>query len=136
MLSGWVRIMKFIVDTHVFLWIAADPEKLSKKAELCIKDTGNSLYLSIASLWEMQVKIQLGKLDLDMPLDELWYQQQIKADLSLLPIKEEHIWELGLLPHVHKDPFDRLLIAQSKHEKMGLITADKYISRYYTTVIW
>ena len=116
--------------------MAAEPERLSKKAEACIRDIDNFLYLSMVSLWEMQIKTQLGKLALDVPLAELWHKQQVKADLSLLPVKEAHIWELGALPHLHKDPFDRLLVAQAKYEKIALISADDCMPRYETTIVW
>jgi len=87
--------MNFLIDTHVFLWMAAEPEKLSVKAEKCIMNAENALYLSIVSLWEMQIKTQLGKLALDVPLDELWYKQQTQSNILLLLTKEEHVWELA-----------------------------------------
>jgi len=98
--------MKCLLDTHIFLWMAAEPEKLSAHAQDYISNADNTLYLSIVSLWEMQIKRQLGKLEIDVPLDELWHQQQIQSELLLLLTKEEHIWELGTLPPLHKDPFD------------------------------
>ena len=128
--------MKCLLDTHIFLWMAAEPEKLSAHAQDYISNADITLYLSIVSLWEMQIKRQLGKLEIDVPLDELWHQQQIQSELLLLLTKEEHIWELGTLPPLHKDPFDRLLIAQSRHEKMMLISADGMMSEYDITVIW
>jgi len=134
--SGWVKAMKFLLDTHVFLWMAAEPEKLSAKAEECIMNADNTLYLSMVSLWEMQIKTQLGKLALDVPLDELWRRQQIEADIMLLPTREEHVWELGNLPQLHRDPFDRLLIAQAQYENLSLISADDIIARYETGVVW
>ena len=134
--SGWVKAMKFLLDTHVFLWMAAEPEKLSAKAEECIMNADNTLYLSIVSLWEMQIKTQLGKLALDVPLDELWHKQQIEADILLLLTREAHVWELGNLPQLHRDPFDRLLIAQSQYEKIALISADGIIAKYETRVVW
>jgi len=134
--SGWVKAMKFLLDTHVFLWMAAEPEKLSAKAEECIMNADNTLYLSIVSLWEMQIKTQLGKLALDVQLDELWHKQQIEADILLLLTREEHVWELGNLPQLHRDPFDRLLIAQSQYEKIALISADGILAKYETRVVW
>jgi len=128
--------MNFLLDTHVFLWMAAEPEKLSVKAEECIMNADNALYLSIVSLWEMQIKTQLGKLALDVPLDELWHKQQTQSDILLLLTKEEHVWELGNLPQLHNDPFDRLLIAQSRQEDMSLISADAIVSKYETKVVW
>ena len=73
--------MKFLLDTHVFLWMAAEPEKLSVMVEECIMNAENTLYLSIVSLWEMQIKTQLGKLILDVALNELWQKQQILSDI-------------------------------------------------------
>jgi len=134
--SGWVKAMKFLLDTHVFLWMAAEPEKISEKARVCIMNADNTLYLSMVSLWEMQIKTQLGKLALDVPLDELWRRQQIEADIMLLPTREEHVWELGNLPQLHRDPFDRLLIAQAQYENLSLISADDIIARYETGVVW
>jgi len=128
--------MNFLIDTHVFLWMAAEPEKLSVKAEEYIMNADNALYLSIVSLWEMQIKTQLGKLALDVPLDELWHKQQTQSDILLLLTKEEHVWELGNLPQLHSDPFDRLLNAQSRYEGMALISADGIVSKYETKVVW
>ncbi len=128
--------MKYLLDTHVFLWMAAEPEKLSVNAEECIMNAENTLYLSIVSLWEMQIKTQLGKLSLDVPLNELWHKQQMQSDILLLLTKEEHVWELVNLPQLHRDPFDRLLIAQSRHEKMPLISADDIVAKYETRVVW
>lgn len=96
--------MNFLLDTHVFLWLAACPEKLSSKVEKIILNSGNSLFFSIVSLWEMQIKIQLGKLYLHMPLAELWHGQQAKSLLTLLSAKEEHVWTLAELPQLHKIP--------------------------------
>jgi PIN domain nuclease of toxin-antitoxin system len=129
-------MMNFLLDTHVFLWLAACPEKLSSKVEQLVLNTENILFFSIVSLWEMQIKIQLGKLTLDMPLVELWHGQQAKSLLMLLPAKEEHVWTLANLPQIHKDPFDRLLIAQSLHENMPFITADETIGKYDARMVW
>ncbi len=128
--------MNFLLDTHVFLWLAACPEKLSSKVEKIVLNSENSLFLSIVSLLEMQIKIQLGKLYLDMPLVELWHGQQAKSLLTLLPAKEEHVWTLAKIPQIHKDPFDRLLIAQSLNENMPFITADRTIGKYDVKVVW
>lgn len=128
--------MNFLLDTHVFLWLAAYPEKLSGRAEQIVLDADNSLFLSIVSLWEMQIKIQLGKLELDIPLVDFWHGQQEKSQLLFLPAKEEHVWTLANLTQIHKDPFDRLLIAQSLYENMPIITADDTINKYNAETIW
>ena len=98
MSSGWEKAMNFLLDTHVFLWMAAAPEKLSVKAEECIMNADNTLYLSIVSLWEMQIKTQLGKLSLDVPLDELWHKQQMHSDNTVASYKRRACvgtWELA-----------------------------------------
>ena len=128
--------MNFLLDTHVLLWLSAYPEKLSGRAEQIVLDVDNSLFLSIVSLWEMQIKMQLGKLELDIPLVDFWHAQQEKLQLIFLPAKEGHVWTLANLALIHKDPFDRLLIAQSLYENMPIITADGTISKYNAEVIW
>ncbi len=124
--------MKFLLDTHVFLWMAAEPEKLSVMAEECIMNAENTLYLSIVSLWEMQIKTQLGKLILDVALNELWQKQQILSDILLLLPKEGHVWELGNLPQLHRDPFDRLLIAQARYESDEDVLGRRVNGGFYT----
>jgi|688.fasta_scaffold556222_2 PIN domain nuclease of toxin-antitoxin system len=128
--------MKYLIDTHVFLWMASSPEQLSEVARKIILRPENDLYVSVCSLWEMQIKQQLGKLKTDMPLCELWHKQRNFSRLNLLAIEEVHIWELEKLPHHHKDPFDRLLIAQAKHENMPLISADGVMARYAIKTKW
>ena len=128
--------MKYLIDTHVFLWMASVPEHLSASARELIERTENELYVSICSLWEMQIKHQLGKLQIDVPLCELWEKQREFSCLRLLSIEEAHIWELERLPQHHKDPFDRLLIAQAKYEDMTLISADGIMTRYDMKTIW
>ena len=128
--------MNFLLDTHTFLWLAAYPEKLSDKATQIILNTNNSLFLSIVSLWEMQIKIQLGKLDMHIPLMDFWQDQQTKSQILFLPAKQEHVWTLANLPQIHRDPFDRLLIAQSLFENMPFISADATVNKYDVKVIW
>ena len=135
-ISGWVVIMKYLLDTHVFLWMVAEPSKLSANAERCILDPANSLYISIVTLWEMQIKYQLGKLNLDVSITELWKNQKDENELLLLNTSEDHIWELSRLCSYHRDPFDRLLIAQARCEDMALITADGLIAKYDVEVVW
>ncbi len=128
--------MKFLIDTHIFLWMGSAPDALSKSALEILLNTENDLYISICSIWEMQIKHQLGKLELDMPLQELWKRQRDDALINLMQIEESHIWKLETLPQHHKDPFDRLLIAQASFEDIPIITADKHIARYDIKTIW
>src|SRR4051794_22431266 len=108
--------MKLLLDTHIFIWWADQPEKLSPAALCALEDEANELLLSVASVWEMQIKIQLGKLKLSLPLKELVKNQQETNDLTVSPIALMHVLTLDALPFHHKDPFDRLVIAQSISE--------------------
>ena len=112
--------MKMLLDTHVFIWLDTQPEKLSNTAMEICQDIDNQLYLSMASVWEMQIKVQLGKLKLKIPLaDMLTVQQQENVSIALT-----HIYQLQALPFHHNDPFDRLMIVQSLLGNMTLISVD------------
>jgi len=122
--------MKLLLDTHIFIWWADQPEKLSPAALSALEDEANELLLSVASVWEMQIKIQLGKLKLSLPLKDLIKNQQETNDLTVSPVALTHVLALDALPFHHKDPFDRLLIAQSIEEDLTLVTADSQFSAY------
>ena len=128
--------MKLLLDTHVFIWLASEPDKLSDKAKEAILSQSNQLYVSLVSLWEMQIKSQLGKLSLDVPLSALWHDQKEMNQIELIPILAEHIWELESLSHLHRDPFDRLIIAQAIKESFIIVSADTAITQYPVTTIW
>lgn len=127
--------MKALLDTHAFIWWDSNPTKLSPAARACIQDPANTVALSVVSIWEMLIKSDLGKLALTRPLRETLAQQQSNGIL-ILPVFAEHVLALERLPRPHKDPFDRLLAAQSVVEEMVLITADTMFSRYPMTVLW
>lgn len=122
--------MKLLLDTHVFIWLDTAPEKISPAALVACLDAGNTLYLSVASVWEMLIKQRLGKLNLDIPLEEMLKVQQDVNQLQVLPIDLEHVLAVQDLPLHHNDPFDRLLIAQAKVENARLVTADSQFARY------
>ena len=122
--------MKLLLDTHIFIWWVDEPEKLSAAAISALEDEANELVLSVASVWEMQIKIQLGKLKLNLPLKELVNNQQETNDLTVLPVALAHVLTLDTLPFHHKDPFDRLLIAQGIEEAFTIVTADSQFSAY------
>jgi PIN domain nuclease of toxin-antitoxin system len=128
--------MKLLLDTHVFLWWATEPEKLSPRAALLCADERNTLHISVASIWEMQIKADLGKLTLSCPLDALIQEQQQHNGLVVLPVLAHHVYALKQLAPIHKDPFDRLLIAQSKTEDMVLLSADGLFKHYDVAVMW
>lgn len=127
--------MKLLLDTHIFLWLNGQPEKLSDRILKHCEDSNNILYLSYVSPWEIQIKHQLKKLALDEPVQAMIKTQQQENNLQLLPISLEHIEALGTLPHYHRDPFDRLLIAQACVEEMALVTADGCMAEYPVDLI-
>jgi PIN domain nuclease of toxin-antitoxin system len=128
--------MKLLLDTHTFIWWANEPEKLSKKVLAACQDNSNTLILSVVSAWEMQIKMQLGKLKVSRPIEELIKAQQQANSLQVLPIELAHVMSLSNLPAHHKDPFDRLLIAQANIEAATLISVDPVFSSYGVQVLW
>jgi PIN domain nuclease of toxin-antitoxin system len=127
--------VRFLLDTNAFIWWTNEPEKLSQTALAICEDESNTLLLSIASIWEMQIKVQLGKLQLKHSLQSVIERHERGNKLTLLPIESRHIWALGHLPPHHKDPFDRILIAQSQIEAIPVITADPQFARYQVATI-
>lgn len=128
--------MKFIFDTHAFIWWDSQSSKLSPQTLAFCKDRTNILLLSIASVWEMQIKLQLGKLRLNMPLAKVIGSQQEMNGIEVLPIMLPHVLELDKLPEYHKDPFDRLLIAQARVEDAVLISNDSIFTNYPVKLLW
>lgn len=122
--------MNLLLDTHIFLWSAIQPTKLSDSIRQVLEDPANLLFLSAASVWEMQIKTQIGKLQLSLPVEEFVPIQRGFNNILALPIFERHIWALETLPLHHKDPFDRLLMAQAVTEQYQLVTADPIFARY------
>ncbi|KPV54021.1 twitching motility protein PilT [Kouleothrix aurantiaca] len=128
--------MKLLLDTHTFIWWDSEPTRLSETALALCNDSANELLLSVTSLWEMQIKRQLGKLSLRLPLEDIVAHQQATNGVFLLSITEEHIYRLDGLPSPHKDPFDRLLVAQANSEGAVLVSTDPIFSSYPVEVIW
>lgn len=128
--------MRLLLDTHVFLWLNLEPEKCSERVLSQCRRPETGLWLSLASLWEIQIKHQLGKLPLSVPLRQLVEANQTGYGLQLLSIQPSHIYAVATLPNHHRDPFDRLLIAQSLTESLPLATADRNIPRYAIETIW
>ena len=128
--------MKLLLDTHAFIWWATEPEKLSPKAQGLFADSSNSLLLSVVGIWEMQIKSQLGKLRLNLPLRELIESQQQTNGLQILVVALEHVLALENLPAHHKDPFDRLLIAQAVVEGAFLVSMDSAFTAYTVELLW
>jgi PIN domain nuclease of toxin-antitoxin system len=128
--------MKLLLDTHAFIWWDSAPDEMSERASTLCRDPANELILSVASLWEMQVKAQLGKLTLRKPLRFLVEEQREANGLQLLSIQPEHTFALDSLPLLHKDPFDRIIVAQAKVEGLRLLSHDSIIHEYPVVVEW
>ena len=128
--------MKLLLDTHVFLWLRNAPEKIPPHIMTLYEDIQSDVFLSMASIWEIQIKNQLGKLALDIPLNELIDQQCLKNGLQILPIETTHIYALKNLPAHHNDPFDRLILTQAQTENLTLISADSVFKHYDVECIW
>lgn len=125
----------FLLDTSVLIWWLAEPFRLSTSAIRCIADPANQICCSVVNLWEIQIKVKLGKLDLDLPLTEIhrWVVEQ--EGWLMLPVQWPHIRRLDQLPLTHKDPFDRLLIAQAVEETLTLVTVDPLMRTYPVAVL-
>ncbi|BAZ19793.1 putative PilT protein [Kalymmatonema gypsitolerans NIES-4073] len=127
--------MKLLLDTHTFIWWDSDPSKLSKRALELLKDKNNLRLLSVVCLWEIQIKHQLGKLTLNKTLGEIVAIQKNNF-IEILPITVAHVLALDSLSISHKDPFDRLLIAQANIENAVLISCDSVFANYSVKVEW
>jgi PIN domain nuclease of toxin-antitoxin system len=128
--------MRLLLDTHTFIWWDSEPAKLSAQALALCQDRQNSLLLSVASVWEMQIKLQLGKLKLTLPLSELIENQQQTNHLEILPVLLAHVLAVQHLPAHHKDPFDRLLIAQANVEDVIIVSNDPIFPKYTNKMLW
>ena len=122
--------MKLLLDTQAWLWMLADPDRLGRRARRIIERSDNELYLSAVSAWEITIKWQAGKLKL--PADPAEYVPSRMAQIGViaLPIKHAHALQVARLPGHHRDPFDRLLVAQASLEEMVLLTADHQFDKY------
>ena len=127
--------MKVVIDTHVFLWAISNPDRLSARAQEIIRDERNEVLLSMASAWEITVKSSLGKLNVPRPAVEFVHRQLAGHRIGLLPLQFSHLSALEGLPWHHRDPFDRLLVAQCLDEGASLITVDVQLRRYGVEIL-
>jgi PIN domain nuclease of toxin-antitoxin system len=126
--------MTVLLDTNSFLWWVADAPRLSRRARKAIESS--DCLLSIASCWEMAIKASLGRLQMPSPLDR-FLQRQIEVNgFQLLPVSLEHAAAVRDLPFHHRDPFDRLLAAQARHEEIAIVTSDDVFGSYGVKRIW
>ena len=122
--------MKLLLDTHVFVWMHGDPDRLSPRARKLLIDANSELHLSVVVAWELGIKSARERLTLPEPLDEYVTSRAHRSRMSLLPIDLAHVLEAVALPPHHGDPFDRMLVAQARTEGLALLTADAWIARY------
>jgi PIN domain nuclease of toxin-antitoxin system len=128
--------VKALLDTHTFLWAITGNPQLSTRAREIFAAGRNELFLSAASVWEILTKVQVGKLPLPRPVGAYLKQQLTENDVQVLPILLAHVLQLEQLPLHHRDPFDRILVAQSLEENLPIVTADPLLERYAATLIW
>jgi PIN domain nuclease of toxin-antitoxin system len=127
--------MKILLDTHSFIWFVEDDPRLAVRIKQIIEKPSNEIYLSIASLWEMAIKMQLKKLNLNKSIDEI-IDLAILNGFELLPILTEHIIKLTTLDFHHRDPFDRIILAQGLVENHEIISGDEIFDSYGNKRIW
>ena len=118
--------MRYLLDTQVLLWLLCNHSRLKASTKATLSAPSNTVMLSVASAWEMEIKRGIGKLETPNNLPDLLRIQRITE----LPVRLTHIQQLTALPHIHRDPFDRMLVAQANAENLVLVTADKKIKAY------
>jgi len=128
--------MKLLLDTHTFIWWDSESSQIPETTLDILKNPDTELLLSLVSVWEIQIKAHLGKLELQEPLLEIVQRQESQNEIVILPITLDHIIELEQLPWHHKDPFDRLLIAQSRIETAVLVSKDPAFESYDCQIFW
>ncbi len=128
--------MRVLLDTHAFLWWVEDLPTLSKKARGAISDPGNDCLLSMASCWEMAIKLSLGKLRFTGAIERFIPEQLAANAFHQLPIDFRHVARVATLPFHHRDPFDRLLAAQALEERCSIVSADPMFRKYGVQRIW
>ena len=127
--------MRYLLDTHTIIWYYENSPELPRNISALIDNPAISISICSVSLWEIAIKMNLGKLNLNLPLDELL--DNIKnRDFNILQIKDEYLSGLSTLPYIHKDPFDRLLISTAIAEDLTVITIDENIQKYDVRWVW
>ncbi len=127
--------MRLLLDSHAFVWWVADDPRLSRRARDVIADGATDVFVSAVSVWELVVKAGLGRVE--MPDSARFIPAQLSANrFEALPLHLQHALALGQLPTIHRDPFDRMLVAQAIVERMSIVSADRAIAGYPVDVIW
>jgi PIN domain nuclease of toxin-antitoxin system len=127
---------RYLLDTQAFILASQTADSLSARARVALLQPDSTLFLSLVSLWEMQIKIDLKKLRLPVSLPEAVQRAVTDIGLELMPLHPEHVYKLGHLPFHHRDPFDRLLVAQALYERMPIIGNDTAFDAYGVERLW
>jgi PIN domain nuclease of toxin-antitoxin system len=128
--------MNLLLDTHTFLWWLTDDLRLSQHARELLADGDSRLLFSAASGWEIAIKVRLGRLSLPEPAEDFIPAQLAENAIEDLPVLLSHALRTGVLPDHHRDPFDRLLVAQSQLERLAIVSADPLLAQYDVEVVW
>jgi PIN domain nuclease of toxin-antitoxin system len=128
--------MRLLVDTHAFLWFVTDDPLLSAAARAHIADPLNEILISLASYWEVAIKVSIGKYPMNVPFDRFFTEGIDGNDISILPVEIRHAAVLSALPMHHKDPFDRMIVAQAMVERIPIVSVDVALDAYGITRIW
>lgn len=128
--------MNLLLDTHAFIWWAQGSDRLSTAASEAIADPQNVVFVSSAVIWEIVIKVEMGKLDFDDPVDTTVDEQCLLNGFHRLAIEHRHVHALRGLPYHHKDPFDRILMAQAIADDLTLVTTDPLFANYPVTTLW
>ena len=127
--------MKLLVDTHAFLWFVVGDKRLGRQARRQMEAKGAELFLSAASVWEMAIKASLGRLTLPASVHD-YVEEKIDSGFNILPVDWTHAAAVAILPFRHKDPFDRLIIAQGMTEGMPVVSGDPVFRAYGVKTVW
>lgn len=128
--------MRLLLDTHAFLWWVAGGELLSLKAREAIADEDNEVLFSAASAWEIAIKVGIGRLEMKGNVGK-FLEEQVEANgFGVLPVELAHAARVAILPDHHRDPFDRLLVAQAQAERLTLVTGDRQMKKYAVQRLW
>jgi PIN domain nuclease of toxin-antitoxin system len=128
--------MRYLIDAHSLIWAQEDPSKLGPAAVTAMQDPANELLLSVGTIWELSIKSGLGKLTLSLPFRQWMDIAIVRLVLVVLPITLDHADRQTALPWHHRDPFDRLLVAQALFESVSLVSADAIFDQYGVNRIW
>ena len=128
--------MSLLLDTHAFFWWDQEPSKLSAAADAALRDPANTVFISVVNVWEIVLKTEIRKMTLLDPIDLLVRRQCATNGFLVLPIEYGHTLALRGLPYHHKDPFDRILMAQAIADDLTLVTTDPLFANYPVTTLW